>query len=138
MNRGADFKKAYFGFGQDSLALAYAHPMECIFCKIAAGTLPVPPLYEDEQVLAFRDMAPQAPVHFLVIPRTHVPSLAHTAREDSGMLGHLLAVAAEIAAQQGLTGGFRTVINSGEHGGQTVDHLHVHVLGGRALGWPPG
>lgn len=112
--------------------------MECIFCKIAAGIVPVPALYEDEQVIAFRDITPQAPVHFLVIPRTHLQSLAHTAREHSELLGHLLAVATEIAAQQGLTEGFRTVINSGEHGGQTVDHLHVHVLGGRAMGWPPG
>ncbi len=112
--------------------------MECIFCRIAAGTIPVQALYEDEQIVAFGDLAPQAPVHFLVIPRTHLPSLAHTAREHSGLLGHLLVVAAEVAAQQGLAGGFRTVINSGEHGGQTVDHLHVHVLGGRAMGWPPG
>ncbi len=112
--------------------------MECIFCEIAAGTLPVPALYEDEQAVAFRDIAPQAPVHFLVIPRAHLQSLAHTAREHSKLLGHLLAVAGEIAAQQGLTEGFRTVINSGEHGGQTVNHLHVHVLGGRAMGWPPG
>ena len=133
-----DLRKVHFRFDQGSLLVAYAHPMECIFCKIATGAVPVAALYEDERVLAFRDTAPQAPVHFLVIPRAHLQSLAHTAREDSGLLGHLLAVAAEIAAEQGLARGFRTVINSGEHGGQTVDHLHVHVLGGRAMGGPPG
>ncbi len=130
--------QVHFRFHQGSLSLTYAHPMECIFCRIAAGTIPVQPLYEDEQVVAFGDLAPQSPVHFLVIPRTHLASLAHTAREHSGLLGHLLVVAAEVAAKQGLAEGFRTVINSGEHGGQTVDHLHVHVLGGRAMGWPPG
>jgi histidine triad (HIT) family protein len=112
--------------------------MDCIFCKIASGALAVPALYQDEQVIAFRDIAPQAPVHFLVIPREHLPSLAHTAREHAPLLGHMLAVAGELAASEGLSEGFRTVINSGEHGGQTVDHLHVHVLGGRAMGWPPG
>ena len=112
--------------------------MPCLFCRIGNGELPVAAIYEDEQVLAFRDIAPQAPVHFLVIPRRHLSSLAHTAREDVGLLGHMLAVAAEQAAAQGLNNGFRTVINAGEHGGQTVDHLHIHVLGGRALGWPPG
>ena len=112
--------------------------MDCLFCRIAAGTIPVSKLYEDEQLLAFPDIAPQAPVHFLVIPRMHIESLAHTAREHTPLLGHLLAVAGELAAAQGLQDGFRTVINSGEHGGQTVAHLHVHVLGGRAMHWPPG
>ena len=112
--------------------------MKCIFCKIATGVIPVPALFEDEQVIAFDDTAPQAPVHFLVIPRIHLQSMMHTTPEHAALLGHLLAVSAEVAAQQGLAGGFRTVINSGEHGGQTVDHLHVHVLGGRAMDWPPG
>ncbi len=118
--------------------MGYAGRMPCLFCRIAEGEISVTPLYEDEQVLAFRDIAPQSPVHFLVIPRTHLRSLAHTAREHAPLLGHMLAVAAEQAAAQGLRDGFRTVINAGEHGGQTVDHLHVHVLGGRAMGWPPG
>lgn len=112
--------------------------MDCLFCRIAGGDLPVTPLYQDADALAFRDIAPQAPVHFLVIPRTHLTSLAHTAREHAPLLGHLLAVAAEVAAAQGLKEGFRTVINTGAHGGQTVGHLHIHILGGRPLGWPPG
>ncbi len=89
-------------------------------------------------MLAFADIAPQAPVHLLVIPRLHLPSLAHAAREHTPLMGHLLATAAEQAAAHGLTQGFRVVVNAGEHGGQTVDHLHVHVLGGRAMAWPPG
>ncbi len=112
--------------------------MKCLFCRIAEGDIPVTPLYEDAEALAFADIAPQAPVHFLVIPRRHIQSLAHTAREHSALMGHLLAIAAELAATRGLTQGFRTVINTGEHGGQTVHHLHIHVLGGRAMGWPPG
>ncbi len=112
--------------------------MDCIFCKLASGAIPVEALFEDDELVAFADLHPQAPVHFLVIPRRHVPSLAHTVREDAPLLGHMLAVIAELAARQGLQGGFRTVINAGAHGGQTVDHLHIHVLGGRAMGWPPG
>ncbi len=112
--------------------------MACLFCRIATGELPVDALHEDDQVVAFRDIHPQAPVHFLVIPRRHVQSLAHTAREHAPLLGHMLTIAAELAAAQGLKKGFRTVINAGEHGGQTVDHLHIHILGGRPMGWPPG
>ncbi len=112
--------------------------MDCLFCRIADRSLPVDLLHADEQVVAFHDIAPQAPVHLLIIPREHLPSLAHTAREHAPLLGHMLAVAAELAAKQGLAQGFRTVINAGQHGGQTVDHLHLHVLGGRAMGWPPG
>jgi len=111
---------------------------DCLFCKIASGAIPVTRLYEDEQVLAFPDINPQAPVHILIIPRQHFASLAHTAPEDAGLLGHLLAAAAEIARQQNLTKGYRLVINTGSDGGQTVEHLHVHLLGGRHLGWPPG
>jgi histidine triad (HIT) family protein len=112
--------------------------MDCIFCKIAAGKIPAALVYQDDQVVAFRDRAAQAPVHFLVIPREHLPSLAHTAHDHTALLGHMLAVAADLAGKEGLTGGFRTVINTGADGGQTVDHLHVHVLGGRAMTWPPG
>ena len=112
--------------------------MDCLFCRIAAGELDVNPLYGDDQVVAFRDIAPQAPVHFLVIPREHLASLAHTAHEHSALLGHMLAVAADLARQEGLDQGYRVVLNSGPQGGQTVDHLHAHVLGGRTMHWPPG
>lgn len=112
--------------------------MDCIFCKIAAGQIPSKRLYEDDQVFAFADINPQAPVHALIVPKRHIASLAHASREDAPLLGHLHAVAAELAAQQGLSQGFRTVINIGADGGQTVDHLHVHLLGGRAMHWPPG
>lgn len=117
--------------------------MDCIFCKIASGSIPVTHLYEDEQVLAFPDINPQAPVHVLVIPKQHFGSLAHTTQDEAGMLGHLLAAAAAVAKQQGLApredgGGYRLVVNTGADGGQTVDHLHVHLLGGRHMGWPPG
>jgi histidine triad (HIT) family protein len=112
--------------------------MECIFCKIAAGEIPVPLLHQDEQVVAFADIHPQAPTHFLVIPREHLQSLAHTAQEHASLLGRMLAVAADTARKQGLENGYRTVINSGADGGQTVGHLHVHVLGGRPMMWPPG
>jgi histidine triad (HIT) family protein len=112
--------------------------MDCIFCKIAAGQIPAQKLHEDEQVVAFRDITPQAPTHFLVIPREHLQSLAHTAHEHAPLLGHMLAVAADVARQQGLLNGYRTVINAGPDGGQTVDHLHLHVLGGRSMHWPPG
>jgi histidine triad (HIT) family protein len=111
---------------------------DCLFCKIASGAIPVNRLYEDEQVLAFPDIHPQAPVHILVIPRQHFASLAHTAPEDATLLGHLLAAAAQIARQQNLAKGYRLVINTGNDGGQTVEHLHVHLLGGRHMGWPPG
>ena len=112
--------------------------MDCLFCKIAAGTIPVTRLYEDEQVLAFPDINPQAPVHVLLIPKQHIASLAQTTKEDAALLGHLLAAAAEVAQQQGLVNGYRLVINTGPDGGQTVDHLHVHLLGGRPMHWPPG
>ncbi len=112
--------------------------MDCIFCKLASGAIPVKALFEDDRLLAFADLHPQAPVHLLIIPRRHIQSLAHAAREDAPLLGHMLAAAAELAEKEGLHGGFRTVINAGEHGGQTVDHLHIHLLGGRAMGWPPG
>lgn len=105
---------------------------------MANGEIAINTVYADEQVLAFADIAPQAPVHLLVIPRLHLASLAHTAREHAPLLGHLLAVAAEQAEEHHLGNGFRIVINTGVHGGQTVNHLHVHVLGGRAMTWPPG
>jgi histidine triad (HIT) family protein len=112
--------------------------MDCLFCKIASGVIPVTRLYEDEQTLAFADIHPQAPVHILIIPKTHFASLAQTSHEQAPLLGHLITAAVEIAKQQGLANGYRTVINTGPDGGQTVDHLHVHLLGGRHMGWPPG
>ncbi len=111
---------------------------DCLFCKIASGAIPVTRLYEDEQILAFPDIHPQAPVHILVIPRQHFASLAHTAPGDAGLLGQLLTATTEIARQQNLANGYRLVINTGSDGGQTVEHLHVHLLGRRRMGWPPG
>ena len=112
--------------------------MDCLFCKIASGTIPVTRLFENEQVLAFPDIHPQAPVHILIIPKQHFGSLAHTTGVDASVLGHLLAAAGEVAQQQNLAKGYRVVINTGADGGQTVEHLHLHLLGGRHMGWPPG
>jgi histidine triad (HIT) family protein len=111
---------------------------ETIFSKIIARTIPARIEYEDDRCLAFHDVAPQAPVHVLVIPKRPIVSLADVGDEDAPLLGHLLAVAARVARQLGLSQGYRLVINCGRDGGQTVDHLHVHLLGGRGLGWPPG
>jgi histidine triad (HIT) family protein len=111
---------------------------DCLFCKIAAGTIPVEPVFEDEEVLAFPDIHPQAPVHVLVIPKRHIASHAHATAEDAPMLGRLLAAAGQVAQRQGLQKGYRLVVNTGPDGGQTVEHLHVHVLGGRQMTWPPG
>lgn len=112
--------------------------MNCLFCKIVEGTIPSTAEYQDDQCYAFADIHPQAPVHVLVIPRKHIASLAEAKAEDSALLGHLLWVAAEIARAKGLSNGYRVVISTGRDGGQTVDHLHVHLLGGRAMHWPPG
>lgn len=109
-----------------------------IFQKIIDRQIPADIVYEDDQSLAFRDIHPQAPTHVLVIPKRRIPSLAEATDEDAALLGHLLLVARKLADQFGLTNGYRTVINSGPDGGQSVDHLHVHLLGGRALTWPPG
>ena len=112
--------------------------MDCLFCKIASGAIPVKRLYEDDHILAFPDINPQAPTHILVIPKKHFASLAHTTAEDTEMLGHLMAEAAKIASAEKLDNGYRLVINTGPDGGQTVGHLHVHLLGGRHMTWPPG
>ncbi len=112
--------------------------MPCLFCKIIAGEIPSKAVFEDELTYAFRDIHPQAPTHVLVVPRKHIASLAESGAEDEVLLGHLHLVAARIAASEGLSNGFRTVINTGPDGGQTVDHLHVHLLGGRSMHWPPG
>ncbi len=110
---------------------------DTIFGKILRGEIPCDEVYSDDLCLAFRDIAPQAPVHVLLIPRRPVESLRSAVTGDQALLGHLLLVAARVAKQEGLTD-FRTVINSGEAAGQTVFHLHVHVIGGRSLSWPPG
>lgn len=112
--------------------------MDCLFCKIVSGVIPTQRLHEDADTLAFADIHPQAPTHLLVIPKRHIPSHAHALPEDATLLGRLLAVAGELARARHLDNGYRLVINTGADGGQTVDHLHVHLLGGRALGWPPG
>ena len=111
---------------------------DCLFCKIAAGTIPAKKIFEDEHALAILDINPQAPIHALVIPKKHVASLAETDAGDKALLGHLLEVARELAVEQRLGQGYRVIINTGPHGGQTVDHLHLHLLGGRSMHWPPG
>lgn len=110
----------------------------CIFCRIVHGQIPAKKAHEDAQAVAFYDLNPQAPTHLLVVPRRHIASLTGTTAEDTALLGHLLRVAAQLAAQLRLERGFRIVVNTGYDGGQTVDHLHLHLLGGRAMHWPPG
>jgi histidine triad (HIT) family protein len=113
--------------------------MDCLFCRIVAGEIPADLVYQDESCIAFRDINPQAPVHVLVIPREHIESLDEAGQRDEGTLGHLLRVAARVANKQGLSeSGYRTVINTGAGAGQSVFHLHLHVIGGRTLSWPPG
>ncbi len=112
---------------------------DCIFCKIVAGEIPAAKVYEDERAVAFRDINPQAPTHALVIPRAHVASLNDASESDEALLGHLLLVAARVARDEGRAeAGYRTVVNTNADAGQTVFHLHVHVLAGRRLSWPPG
>jgi len=109
-----------------------------IFKRIIDREIPAEILYEDDLCLAFRDINPQAPTHILVIPRKVIPSLAESESEDQQLLGHLLLIARKLACDGGLNKGYRIIINCGEEGGQTVDHLHIHLLGGRRLEWPPG
>lgn len=112
---------------------------ECIFCKIAGKEIPAEVIYEDDKILAFPDINPAAPVHLLVIPKKHIASLLELAPEDSALMGHLMMKIPEIAKTAGLAeDGFRAVFNTKENGGQTVPHLHCHILGGRFMTWPPG
>jgi histidine triad (HIT) family protein len=112
---------------------------DCLFCGIVAGTIPSDQVYSDEQVFAFRDIAPRAPTHILVIPREHIRSAAELTEEHGPLLGHLFTVAADIARSEGIAdSGYRLVSNVGRWGGQTVEHLHWHLLGGRPFSWPPG
>ncbi len=109
-----------------------------IFKRILDKEIPADVVFEDDRCIAIRDINPQAPAHVLVIPRQEIASLVEAADADAPLLGHLLLVAARLARQLGLTNGYRTVINCGRDGGQSVDHLHVHLLGGRPMAWPPG
>jgi histidine triad (HIT) family protein len=111
---------------------------ETIFTKIIRKEIPADIVYEDDLAIAFRDIVPQAPTHILVIPKQPIVSLATATDNDRDLLGHLLSVVRIVAQQAGLTEGYRTVINTGDDGGQTVYHLHIHLLGGRSLAWPPG
>jgi histidine triad (HIT) family protein len=112
--------------------------VDTIFSRIIRGEIPARIVHDDALCLAFHDVAPQAPVHVLVIPKQPIPSLAAVEESQAALLGHLIAVATKLATSLGLTDGYRLVVNCGRDGGQTVDHLHVHLLGGRAMGWPPG
>ena len=113
--------------------------MSCIFCKIARGEIPANIVLDEPELLAFRDLNPVAPTHVLVIPKRHIASLADITAVEAGIIGQMFLAAREIAAREGaLTSGFRTVFNSGPDGGQTVFHLHLHVLAGRGMHWPPG
>lgn len=105
----------------------------CLFCKIVAGDIPSTKVYEDETVLAFRDIAPMAPTHILVIPKTHIPSVAGVTAENSAVVAHIFEVIPKIAGAEGLENGYRVVSNCGSDAGQTVPHLHFHILGGRQL-----
>lgn len=109
---------------------------DCIFCRIVRGEIPAALVASNDFVIAFKDLDPKAPVHDLVVPRKHIASLDDS--PDKAILGEILAMATEVARLEGLAGGYRVVINTGVDGGQTVDHLHAHVLGGRHMAWPPG
>ena len=112
--------------------------MDCLFCKIIEGDIPSQCLYEDDKIYVFKDIDPQAPVHFLVIPKKHIDSLDTMADEDAELIGYVFKKIRDLAREQGLKDGYRVVNNIGEDGGQSVKHMHFHVLGGRSLQWPPG
>lgn len=113
--------------------------MDCLFCKLVQGDIPATILYQDDDVIAFEDIAPQAPTHFLVIPKRHISTLNDLTPEDAALVGKLPIVAAQVAKEQGIADqGYRVTMNCNEMGGQTVYHIHMHVLGGRAMTWPPG
>ena len=112
--------------------------MDCLFCKIINGEIPSNKVYEDDTVFAFCDIAPQAPTHILIIPKEHIKSAAEIDESNSAVVAHIFEVAAKIAKQEGLDDGFRIVNNCGDIAGQTVKHLHFHLMGGREFGWPAG
>lgn len=111
---------------------------DCIFCKIASKDIPAKVVYEDDLILAFHDLEPQAPVHLLIIPKKHIASMDAVEKEDAALMGHLLNKVKDIAAEAGLVNGYRLVNNCGEDGLQTVKHIHFHLLGKRKMNWPPG
>ena len=112
---------------------------DCLFCRIVAGEIPATKVREDDLVLAIRDIAPRAPTHILIMPKAHIVSAVELTEADSPMIGRIFAVAADLARSEGIAeGGYRLVSNVGRWGGQSVDHLHVHLMGGRAVEWPPG
>jgi histidine triad (HIT) family protein len=112
---------------------------DCLFCRIARGEIPADVVYQDQDVVAFRDIQPQAPVHVLVIPRRHIAGLDALAGEDTALLGHVFQVSGRVAQEQGVAeSGYRTVVNTGPDAQQSVPHLHAHVIGGRPMSWPPG
>ncbi|MDE2107528.1 MAG: histidine triad nucleotide-binding protein [Patescibacteria group bacterium] len=111
---------------------------DCLFCRIIERKIPAQFVFEDEQAVVFKDVNPQAPTHVLVVPKKHIKGLADSSEEDAALLGHLQRVAVKLAAELGIGEGFRVVANNGRGAGQTVDHLHYHLLGGRAMKWPPG
>ena len=114
-------------------------PVGCLFCRVAAGSVPADLLHADDLVIAFRDIAPRAPIHILLVPRRHIRSALELTEADGPLLGRLFSVAADLARSEGIAdGGFRLVSNVGRWGGQTVDHLHFHLMGGRPFDWPPG
>ncbi|HAR45110.1 MAG: histidine triad nucleotide-binding protein [Nitrospirae bacterium GWC2_57_13] len=111
----------------------------CLFCKIIAQQIPAKTVYEDQLAIAFEDINPQAPVHVLIVPRKHIPDISSMTDKDRELVGHLFWVAAKLASENGLIGGgYRMVINNGREAGQTVFHIHLHLLGGRVFAWPPG
>ena len=111
---------------------------DCIFCKLANGDIPTDMVYEDDMIAVFRDAAPQAPVHMLMVPKIHVASLDDLTDDHAELMAHMMLKIKEVAAKEGLENGYRCVINTGEDGQQTVKHLHIHILGKRAMQWPPG
>ena len=111
---------------------------DCLFCRVVAGEVPADVVHETERTLAFRDIGPQAPTHVLVVPREHHADMSAVVDADRSLAAEVMATAVAVARQEGLDGGYRLVANTGDDGGQTVHHLHVHVLGGRGLRWPPG
>ncbi len=113
-------------------------PADCLFCRIVAGEIPAAKVHEDDAVIAIRDINPQAPTHILLMPVTHIASAAELTTDHAALLGRLFGVAADLARSEGLERGWRLVVNVGPEGGQTVDHLHIHLLGGRPMHWPPG
>ena len=111
---------------------------DCIFCKLANGDIPTDMVYQDDKIAVFRDAAPQAPVHMLMVPKIHIASLDDLKDEHADLMAHMMLKIKEVCAQEGLDNGYRCVINTGEDGQQTVKHLHIHILGKRAMTWPPG